>query len=67
MKAIQFSEFSKEGDFSVLKMNLVAKPALAAQPSSALIKIHAASINPVDTYVKLKFFTVTLPETNHIS
>eukprot|EP01034_Spumella_vulgaris_P029285 gene29285-36308_t len=51
MQAVQFSEFSKEGDFSVLTLNTLTKPTVTNQPSSAVIKVHAAAINPVDTYV----------------
>eukprot|EP01034_Spumella_vulgaris_P030085 gene30085-37244_t len=50
MQAVQYSQFSKDGEPSPLKMVTVPKPVLS-HPSSALIKVYAASINPIDVYV----------------
>eukprot|EP01034_Spumella_vulgaris_P046494 gene46494-57973_t len=50
MQAIQYSQFSKDGEPSPIKLVTVSKPVLS-QPGSALIRVHAASINPIDVYV----------------
>lgn len=56
MKAIQITEY---GDESVLKYTNVARP--APKPDEILVKIHAASVNPVDWKIRDGKYEKPLP------
>jgi len=57
MKAVQISQY---GDAGVLTVNLDApKPAVA--DGKVLVEVHAASINPIDTMVRLGYLAKMVP------